>query len=91
MSLLTLLYQIKDNLRDSKTAASRAEAALALTPTVAYVFYNRGRVMLALDRSEEARADFNTAADTKLKQPGARKLAREALSAMQSKESPSGE
>lgn len=134
--LLTLLDAVKEDLRDPKTAASRAEPALrscdlilpavndclpseheqlsmiaakahnrrgdallllgrnqealesfnkalTLTPTDAYIFYNRGRAMLALDRRDEAHADFTAAADAKLKQPGARKLAREALGAMQ--------
>jgi hypothetical protein len=45
----------------------------------AYPFYNRGRAYLVLGKSDEAKADFTTAADPKFKQPGARKLALNAL------------
>ena len=130
--LATLLDQVKESLRDPKTSAPRAEAALqscdlilaaiadclpagevvlsakahsrrgdallllaknedalaafnaaaALTPDDAYILYNRGRALLALERKDEAKADFTKAADPKLKQPGARKLALAALAAM---------
>jgi hypothetical protein len=66
----------------NEEALGAFNAALALTPDDAYVLYNRGRVFLAMERKDEARADFSKAADPKVKQPGARKLAREALSAM---------
>ncbi len=133
--LATLLDHVKESLRDTKTAASRAEAALqacdtilsavgdclpadhaqrtsltakahnrrgdalfllgrneealgafnaaiVLTPEDPYVFYNRGRALLALERKDEARADFTTAAGAKFKSSGARKLAQAALGAM---------
>ncbi|WP_395743055.1 caspase family protein [Prosthecobacter sp.] len=54
-------------------------AALPLTPDDAYILYNRGRAYQALGNSDSARADFTAAADDKVKQSGARKLAREAL------------
>ena len=63
-------------------ALAAFQAALALTPDDAYLHYNRGRTYLALDRKEEARADFTKAAEAKPKQPGARKLALEALAGM---------
>ena len=72
---LLLLHRADD-------ALAAFHAAAALTPDDPYIFYNRGRAFLALDRMEEARADFTTAADAKFKQSSARKLAREALAAM---------
>ena len=60
----------------------RVNAAVALIPNDAYILYNRGRALLALDRKDEAKADFTKAADAKLKQPGARKLALAALADM---------
>jgi uncharacterized caspase-like protein len=63
-------------------ALSSFNAAAALTPGDPYIFYNRGRALLALDRKEEAKADFKTAADSKFKKSAARKLAIEALAAM---------
>ena len=133
--LATLLDQVKESLRDKKTATPRADAilatcdlllaaisdclaanepqcttlsakahnrrgdallllgrnedalgsfdaALSLTPGDAYVIYNRGTALLALDRKDEARADFAKAVSANPKQPGARKLAAEALAAM---------
>jgi hypothetical protein len=53
--------------------------AIELAPADAYPFYNRGRAYLVLGKSDEAKADFTTAADPKFKQPGARKLALKAL------------
>lgn len=53
--------------------------AIELAPTDAYPFYNRGRAYLVLGKSDEAKADFTTAADPKFNQPGARKLALKAL------------
>ena len=53
--------------------------AIELAPADAYPFYNRGRAYLVLGKSDEAKADFTTAADTKFKQLGARKLALKAL------------
>jgi len=133
--LTTLLDQVKESLRETKTAAARAEsllqtcdlilaavddclpayntqrnpiaakahnrrgdallllgkseealdafnAALALTPNDGYVLYNRGIALLDLDRKEDAKADFMKAASANTKQPGARKLATDALAAM---------
>lgn len=57
--------------------------AIELAPADAYPFYNRGRAYLILGKSDEAKADFTTAADPKFKQPGARKLALQALSEFQ--------
>ena len=59
------------------------DIAIELAPADAYPFYNRGRAYLVLGRFDEAKADFTTAADTKFKQPGARKLALKALSEFQ--------
>ena len=58
------------------------DAALALTPGDAYVLYNRGCALLALDRKDEARAAFTKAASIGAKKSGARRLATEALAAM---------
>ena len=66
----------------NEDALGSFNAALALTPDDAYVIYNRGTALLALDRKDEARADFTKAASANPKQPGARKLAAEALAAM---------
>ncbi|OYW70474.1 MAG: hypothetical protein B7Z37_30620 [Verrucomicrobia bacterium 12-59-8] len=54
--------------------------ALPLTPDDSYILYNRGRAHLALGNSDNARTDFTAAASSKFKQPGAKKLALEALS-----------
>ena len=56
--------------------------ALSLTPNDAYVLYNRGMALLRLERTDEARADFTKVASASAKQPGARKLANEALATM---------
>ena len=56
--------------------------ALSLTPEDAYVLYNRGIALLRLERKDEARADFIKVAAVGTKQPGARKLANEALATM---------
>jgi len=58
------------------------DAAIALTPGDAYVLYNRGCALLALDRKDEARVAFTKAVATAAKSSGARKLATEALAAM---------
>jgi tetratricopeptide (TPR) repeat protein len=55
------------------------DAAQALDPKDAYIFYNRGRANLALGRKDDARADFAAAANPKFDQPKARKLAQQAL------------
>lgn len=53
--------------------------AVNLAPTDAYPVFNRGRAHLALGHSDEAKADFTTAASSKFSQPTARKLAQQAL------------
>ena len=58
------------------------DTALALTPGDAYVLYNRGCALLALDRKDEARAEFTKAASSAAKKSGAHRLATEALAAM---------
>jgi tetratricopeptide (TPR) repeat protein len=67
----------------STEALDAFNAALALTPDDAYVLYNRGMALLRLERPEEARADFTKVASAKTKQPGARRLASEALATME--------
>ncbi len=57
-------------------------AALTLTPDDAYILYNRGRAHQALGSTDAARADFTAASSDKFKQPGARKLALEALASL---------
>ncbi len=66
----------------AEEALEAYEAAIANVPADAYVRYNRGRAHLALGHKEEARADFTTAASSKFKQPGARKLALAALAGL---------
>ncbi len=63
----------------AEVAIESYNIAVELAPTDAYPIYNRGRAYLVLGKSEEAKADFTTAADPKFKQPGARKLALKAL------------
>ena len=73
-SSLLLLARPEDALEAFTTAAT-------LTPDDAYILCNRGNAFLALGRKDEAKADF-TAAFAKPKQPGAHKLAKDALAAM---------
>ena len=63
-------------------ALKEFDSALPLAPTDAYVLFNRGRAHLALDQREEAKADFTAAASDKFAQPGAKRLARQALAEM---------
>ena len=65
-----------------KEALDAYNAAIPLAPDDAYPVFNRGRTLLALDRKDEAKADFTAAASSKFKQPKARKLAQQALDAM---------
>jgi len=65
-----------------KEALDAYNAAIPLAPDDAYPVFNRGRSLLALDRKDEAKADFTLAASSKFKQPKARKLAQQALDAM---------
>lgn len=53
--------------------------AIELAPEDSYPVYNRGRAHLTLGRTDEARADFTTAASARFNQPKARKLALKAL------------
>ncbi len=55
------------------------DTAQPLAPEDAYILYNRGMAYLKLGNQEAARADFTAASDSKLKQPGARRLAQQAL------------
>ncbi len=72
---LLLLGQPEEALHDF-------DSAIPLQPEDSYILYNRGRAYLALGRTEEARADFTAAANPKWKQPGALKLATQALSGL---------
>jgi tetratricopeptide (TPR) repeat protein len=65
-----------------KEALDAYNSAIPLAPDDAYPLYNRGRSLLALDRKDEAKADFTAVAGPRFKQPKARKLALEALEAM---------
>jgi tetratricopeptide (TPR) repeat protein len=58
-------------------------AALERSPDDAYIIYNRGVALLQLDRKDEAKAEFTKVISARNKQPGARKLASEALAAME--------
>ena len=58
------------------------DAALSFAPTDAYILCNHGSALLALDRKDQARADFTKAASVAAKKSGAHKLATEALAAM---------
>jgi tetratricopeptide (TPR) repeat protein len=63
----------------TEDAIQSYNVAIELAPIDAYPIYNRGRAYLFLGKSDEAKADFTTAADPKFKQAGARKLALKAL------------
>lgn len=63
-------------------ALTAFDAALTLTPEDSYVLYNRGRAFATLGRTEEARVDFTEVRSPKYNQPGARKLAQEALAGL---------
>ena len=65
-----------DHVEEALTAY---DTALALTPDDCYILYNRGRAFTKLGNMAEAKADFTAASDAKFNQPGARKLALEAL------------
>jgi uncharacterized caspase-like protein len=85
-----LTAQASNRLGDCQFLAGQTEEALKsyhtaveLAPTDAYPLYNRGRAHLALGHTEEAKADFTSAADPKFNQPTARKLAQKALTEME--------
>ena len=63
----------------SDEALDAYNAALTLTPDDAYIIYNRGRAHRALGDEAAAKRDFTEASASKFNQPGARKLALEAL------------
>jgi len=54
-------------------------AALTLMPDDAYILYNRGRAHQALGDVAAAKRDFSEASSAKFNQPGARRLALDAL------------
>lgn len=58
------------------------KAAVSVDPEDAYLLYNRGRAALALGNKEDAKADFNAAAGPRFSQPGAKRLALEALNSL---------
>jgi uncharacterized caspase-like protein len=66
-------------LGNPEEALNDFEAALSLTDEDAYIFYNRGCALLALGRESEALADFRRAAQPTHPQPGAKRLAEQAL------------
>ncbi|TDU80967.1 TPR repeat protein [Prosthecobacter fusiformis] len=63
----------------TEEALTAFDAAIAFTPEDSYILYNRGRAFSALGKTEQAHLDFTEASSLKYKQPGARKLALEAL------------
>ena len=66
----------------NEAALEEFDRAVPLAPGDAYILYNRGRAHLALGDKEAARTDFNSARNLKPVQPGAKKLAEEALDAI---------
>lgn len=66
-------------LGNNQEALEEFDRAVPLAPGDGYILYNRGRANLALGQTEEAKADFRAAMQVKPVQPGARKLAEEAL------------
>jgi hypothetical protein len=66
----------------SREALGAFDIAASLAPDDAYILYNRGRAHRALGDLPAAKRDFQTAARPGSKQPGARKLAVEALAEM---------
>jgi hypothetical protein len=65
-----------------KEALDAYNAAMVLSPDDGYILFNRGRANLALDDKAAAKKDFEAAANPRFKQPGARKLAADALAEM---------
>jgi hypothetical protein len=66
----------------AQEALASYNSAASLDPSDGYILYNRGRALLALDRKDEAKADFAAAAGPKFKRSGVHKLAKEALAEM---------
>lgn len=69
-------------------ALSAYNSAIALAPDDAYPMFNRGRTQLALGHTDEAKADFTTAASSKFNQPKAKKLALKALEDLKGSSAP---
>lgn len=67
----------------AQEAVPEFDAALSLAPSDAYILYNRGRAYLALGKKDEAKADFLTVSNSRSNQPGAKKLALQALAGME--------
>ncbi len=65
-------------LGQAEEALHNFEAEIPLLPEDPYILYNRGQAFLALGRKDDARADFNSTANTRWKHPGALKLATKA-------------
>lgn len=66
----------------AQEAIASFNSAASLDPGDGYILYNRGRALLAMDRKDEAKADFTAAASARFKRSGVRKLAKDALAAM---------
>lgn len=75
-------------LAQPEAALKDFEAALSLTDEDAYIFYNRGCALLALGREQGALLDFQRAANPTHPQPGAKRLAEQALKRLASKKPP---
>ena len=69
-------------LKHPDQALASFNSAEALDPSDGYILYNRGRAFLAVDKKDEAKADFAEAASPKFKRSGVRKLAEKALAEM---------
>ena len=63
----------------AKEAIAEFDAALPLAPNDSYILYNRGRAKVAMGDIETAKADFTLASSSQFDQPGAKKLALQAL------------
>lgn len=70
----------------NEAALEEFDRAVPLAPSDAYILYNRGRAHLALGQKDEAWVDFTAAMNMKPAQPGARKLAEDALKARENPE-----
>jgi len=69
-------------LKHPDEALASFNSAEALDPSDGYILYNRGRAFLAIDKKDEAKADFVEAAGPKFKHSAVRKLAEKALAEM---------
>ena len=65
----------------SAEALAAYNTAMRLAPNDSYPIFNRGRAHRALGHTDEAKADFTTAANPRFNQPKARQLALAALAA----------